>query len=68
MPMFDAKDLEAIAGRYLVEHFPWPEDGLFACTCGTKGFTISEWSAHVAELQISELVFKLQSLVYDQQQ
>jgi hypothetical protein len=68
LPMFDASDLEAIAARYLVGHFPWPEDGLFACTCGTKGFTIAAWSAHVGELQISETVFELQSLVYDQTQ
>lgn len=69
LPKFEFADLQAIASDYLVHHFPWPDgDGKFGCTCGTKGFTITTWTAHVGELQISELVFYLTGLLYDQQQ
>jgi hypothetical protein len=69
LPMFTASDLRDIASDYLVHHFPWPDgDGKFGCTCGTQGFTIATWSVHVGELQISELVFYLTGLLYDQTQ
>jgi hypothetical protein len=61
LPMFKAKDLEAVAAEYIAPHLQRAE----RCSCTAYNYGTNH-AEHVAELVVSALLFELQGLAYEQ--